>query len=150
MLCSRSKCTNAGDSTGGHLAAVLAIRWRDQVVLLNETEQTLETNDSSGNASEATLARIRLQILIYPLLQIATARTSSMLLYGNLMPSRDFVTRLVALLAFPERVRLEPRFYKQLLAARHLTRATRARIAQYFAFWHLNESKNEVSTSRMI
>ena len=144
------KYANTGDSTGGHLSAALAIRWRDQVVLLNKTERKLGTDDSTENVREAALPRIRLQILIYPVLQIATASTPSMLINGNFLPSGEFFTRLIAIFAFPERVQWEPRFYKQLLAGRHLTRANRTRIAHYFEFVQSIESIDGVSTSKTI
>lgn len=118
----------AGDSAGGHLAAALSIRWRNEVL-------RKQRHVPQGER----LPPIRLQVLIYATLQGLNWTTTSMLV----LPDREMLTRLWALLVFPERGR-DIRFIRALTAHRHLALPARERISKFFEFGPADGSVDEV------
>ena len=77
------------------------------------------------------------------MLQGVNMSTNSLLLIEDPVHYRAFVARAWALAAFPSRGR-DPRFLSAFLANRHLTLATRQRLAKFFEFGPADGMQDEV------
>ena len=112
-------------------------------MLHNQQQQNISRTFREGSTGTESLPPIRLQVLIYPVLQAVNMSTSSLLLNEDLILDRSFIARAWALAAFPNRGR-DPRFIRAFLANRHLTLATRERLAKYFEFGPADGVQDEV------
>ena len=128
--------TCIGDSAGGHLAAALSIRWHREVLQKQITE-------GNGDLATSPLPPIRMQVLIYPVLQLVNMSFVSNIANVDVMHRRRALCREARLLAFPNRPQ-DNALLDALCAANHTTRATRERLAKYFHFGPVEGTEDEV------
>lgn len=126
-----------GDSAGGQMAAALSIRWRREVL------QKQKSGDARGDLSDSPLPPIRMQVLIYPALQLVDMFTVSNVISVDVMHRRSLLCRFVPLLLLPDR-QLERSLIDAICAGNHTTRASRERLAEYLRFGPVDGSEDEV------
>ena len=118
------------------MAAALSIRWNSEALQTQITE-------GDGDFAMSSLPPIRMQVLIYPVLQLVNMSFVSNIANVDVMHRRRALCREARLLAFPDRQQ-DAALLDALCAANHTTRATRERLAKYFQFGPVNGTEDEV------
>lgn len=134
-----------GDSAGGHLTAALSLRWRREMI---EPQRKRASNSSAATSSAAAelLPPIRLQVLIYPLVQFVNTSTTSFTAHSDFLYGRSPLLRAWTWVTFPDRIN-DRALVRALTASSHVTRTTRERLAHYFHFGPPDGSEDEVHIS---
>jgi acetyl esterase/lipase len=124
----------AGDSAGGHLTAALVMRWRREVI---------EAQRASNTSKDVAMPPIRMQVLIYPGLQMINSTTVSLVTFSDPLHGRRAFCKAWTWLAFPDNVN-DRAVVRALCANNQTTRAARERLAKYFYFGPSDGSEDEV------